>query len=95
MYVLKRGTSKKLMGGDEQVEHVVTATFLASVLLAVIFASRLRFLFSLVAKHLLGGFSFGLSLRILSSQIIHIFHLKDHSCTFELASTVGCIRDCI
>jgi MFS superfamily sulfate permease-like transporter len=78
-----------LKAGSEQIDYAVTVTFMASAFVALIYASRLRFLFSFVFKHLLTGFSFGLTIRVLFSQINHILHVKGHSCISELSFTVS------
>jgi SulP family sulfate permease len=91
----QRENSKKwvnLKAGNEQIDYAVTVTFIASIFLALIYASRLRFLFSFVSKHLLTGFSFGLGIRVLFSQINHVLHVKGHSCISELSFTVSYCR---
>lgn len=93
IYLINQNEKSKkwlnLKTGNEQIDYVVTVTFIASLFLALIYASRLRFLFSFVSRHLLTGFSFGLTIRVLFSQINHVLHVKGHTCISELSFTVS------
>lgn len=91
VYLMGRDSSNfaNLAAGNEQIAYTVTATFLASIFVALIFASRLRFLFSFISKHLLSGFSLGLTIRVFFSQINHVIHVRGHSCISELSFTVS------
>uniref|UniRef100_A0A183C6N6 STAS domain-containing protein n=1 Tax=Globodera pallida TaxID=36090 RepID=A0A183C6N6_GLOPA len=73
---------------NEHVQVAVTVTFLAAIIQGLIYLLHADFLFSFMSDdQVLGGFSTGIGLRIMLTQLGNIVHLRPNRiCTAELSS---------